>query len=220
MTNIETTIKQNIGALCEVHRLDNHLMFASTVQAYDDENKDLTIVIRKGSETPQGIVYRTPVKLRVHTDRQLQSVLLLYGLVVRCSVDFWKITLMHSFSCLERRGNFRQTVFAEAVVTRGTDEQGNSSSPCRMIDVSLSGLCFRSRETYFPGEQLVVSALQLRQDGPIYTFGCTVERIQPLDNARSGEMRYGCRYNNITEAEQDQLFHDLFSLQIKALNRL
>lgn len=222
MAHYAASMKQLVGCPCEVLKLDNQILFAGTVQGYDIENEDLAIAIRKGTETPRGIVYHTPVKLHVHTDRSLQKVMLLYGVVTRCAADFWKITLKYTFACVERRSNFRQTVFAEAVVTRNFDEEveQQSSSPCRIMDVSLSGLCFRNRETYLPGETIEVSSIQLRQDGSIYTFICTVERSWPLENGRAGEMCYGCKYKDIPEHEEDQLFHDLFSLQIKALNRL
>lgn len=218
----EESLKQCLGAHCEVHMLDNQVLFAGTVQDYDPENQEITVSIRMGAETPRGIVYHTPVKLRVHTGQSMQKVLLLYGLVTRCAADFWKITLKHTFACVERRGNFRQPVYAEAVVTRNFDKdvELQSSRACRMIDVSLSGLCFHNHETYMLGEKLEIAALQLRQDGPVYTFICTVERSWPLANGRAGEMCYGCKYQGISEQEEDQLFRDLFSLQIKALNRL
>ena len=85
-----------------------------------------------------------------------------------------------------------------------------------MIDVSLSGLCFSSQERYLEGEQIFISSLQLRRNGPTHSFSCTVQWVQPLE---SSALRYGCSFNDITERQEDLLFQDMFSLQVKAFNR-
>ena len=213
------SVEQHLGASCEVLQLNNQLLFAGSLHTYDDGEDELTVAIRKGYETPQGIIYRTPVKLHVYTESTMQKVLLLYGLVSRCAADYWKISLEHTFSCAERRDSFRQPISTEAVVCRGFSADLSSAAPCHMVDISLTGLCFRSQEHYLPNEQIVVSSLQLRKGGATHTFGCTVKRIQPLENSPSGQTRYGCSFNGITDRQEDMLFHDMFSLQIKAFNR-
>lgn len=210
------SMRNYLGASCEVLKLDNRLLFAGSVHKYDDEEDELTVSIRKGNETPQGIIHQTPVKLHVHTNVTMDNVLLLYGMVSRCASDFWKIALKHSFSCAERRSSFRQPILTEVAVYRNTNADSSTVTLCKTIDVSLTGLCFSSPESYVQGEQLFISSLQLRRDGPRYSFACTVQRIQPLE---SGKICYGCSFNDITERQEDMLFHDMFSLQIKALNR-
>lgn len=205
-----------LGASCEVLKLDNRLLFAGSIHKYDDSEDELTVSIRKGSETPQGIIHQTPVKLHVHNNVTMNNVLLLYGMVSRCATDFWKIALKHSFSCAERRSSFRQPIMMEVAVYRGADAESSTVALCKTIDISLTGLCFSSQECYVQGEQIFISSLQLRRNGPIYSFACTVQRVQPLE---SGKICYGCSFNTISERQEDLLFHDMFSLQIKALNR-
>lgn len=216
MQEYKDSIQNYLGASCEVLKLDNQLLFAGSIHQYDDIEDEITVSIRNGNETSQGIVYHTPVKLHVHTNISMNKVLLLYGLVSRCAADFWRITLKHTFSCAERRSSFRQPISAEAVVYRGTDMDNSTMAPCNMIDISLTGLCFSSQEQYSQGEQIVVSSLQLRRGGYTHSFVCTVQRIQPI---KGNKFRYGCRYNAITERQEDLLFQDMFSLQVKAFNR-
>ena len=82
------SIQNYLGASCEVLKLDNQLLFAGSIHQYDDIEDEITISIRNGNETPQGIVYHTPVKLHVRTNISMNKVLLLYGLVSRCAADF------------------------------------------------------------------------------------------------------------------------------------
>lgn len=216
MQEYKDSIQNYLGASCEVLTLDNQLLFAGFIHRYDDGEDEITVAIRNGNETPQGIIYHTPVKLHVQTNITMNKVLLLYGLVSRCAANFWRIALKHTFSCAERRSSFRQPVSAEAVIYRSTDMDTSTTATCNMIDISLTGLCFTSQEEYSQGEQIVVSSLQLSHGGPVHSFACTVQRIQPLEGKR---IRYGCRFNNITERQEDLLFHDMFSLQVKAINR-
>lgn len=205
-----------LGASCEVLKLDNRLLFAGSIHHYDDGEEELTVSIRNGNETPQGIIHQTPVKLHVQTDLAMNNVLLLYGMVSRCAADFWRIALKHTFSCAERRSSFRQPVKSEVAVYRGTDTDSSTVALCQTVDISLTGLYLTSLEHYMPGEQIFISSLQLRREGPCYSFACTVQRVEPLESGKTG---YGCSFNHITERLEDQLFHDMFSLQVKALNR-
>lgn len=205
-----------LGASCEVLKLDNRLLFAGSIRHYDDGEEELTVSIRNGSETPQGIIHQTPVKLHIQTGIAMDNVLLVYGVVSRCAADFWRIALKHTFSCAERRSSFRQPIRSQIAVYRGIDAESSTVTLCQTVDVSLTGLCLISPEQYVQGEQIYISSLQLRRDGPIYSFGCTVQRVQPLD---SGKTSYGCSFNDITERQGDMLFHDMFLLQVKAINR-
>lgn len=112
------SMQHYLGASCEVLKLNNNFLFAGSIHQYDAGEDELTVSIRNGNETPQGIIYHTPVKLHVQTNIAMNKVLLLYGQVSRCAADFWKIDLKHSFSCAERRSSFRQPVTAEAIVSR------------------------------------------------------------------------------------------------------
>lgn len=210
------SMQQYLGAACEVLQLDNKLLFTGSIDQYDARVDELTVSARDGSETPKGIIYHTPVKLHVQTTLAMNKVLLLYGQVCRCTPEFWTIVLRHTFSCAERRSSFRQPVSVEAVVSRGSGPASSAAAPCRTIDISLSGLCFISRARYLAGEKIFVSSLQLHHDGPIHSFACTVQRVQTLE---SGALRYGCQFDNITEQQEDLLFHDMFLLQVKTLNQ-
>lgn len=205
-----------LGASCEVLQLNNRLLFIGSIRHYDDGEEELTVSIRNGSETPQGIIHQTPVKLHVQTGNAMDNVLLVYGVVSRCAADFWRIALKHTFSCAERRSSFRQPVQSQITVYRGIRAESSTAALCQTVDISLTGLCFISPEQYVKGEQIYVTSLQLRDNGPSYSFACTVQRVQLLN---SGQASYGCSFNRVTERQGDMLFHDMFLLQVKAINR-
>lgn len=219
MQNYFDSIEQYLGASCEVLHLDNRFLFAGTIQRYDEDSEELTVSVRNQSAAPQGIIHRTPVKLHVGSKVSSSDVVLLYGLVTRCAAGAWKITLKHTFSCSERRSSFRQPISTTALVHRMSSEEASEEETCLLTDISLTGLSFHSQTAYEPGEQITISGLQLRQNGRIYQFDCTVQRIQQMDDHQSPTYRYGCRFNRITERQEDRLFQDMFSLQVQALNQ-
>ncbi len=57
MQNYKELVEDYIGASCEVLKLDNKLLFAGAIRAYNDADEELTVSLRKGMETPQGIIY-------------------------------------------------------------------------------------------------------------------------------------------------------------------
>ncbi|WP_365931959.1 PilZ domain-containing protein [uncultured Intestinimonas sp.] len=47
-----------------------------------------------------------------------------------------------------------------------------------MADISLAGAGFRCREKLEEGDRLLLSVLQLLEDGLEYTFRCLVQRLE------------------------------------------
>ena len=62
------SMQHYLGASCEVLKLNNNFLFAGSIHQYDAGEDELTVSIRNGNETPQGIIYHTPVKLHVQTN--------------------------------------------------------------------------------------------------------------------------------------------------------
>ncbi|MDR3767142.1 MAG: PilZ domain-containing protein [Butyricicoccus sp.] len=218
MQDYKELVEDYMGASCEVLKLDNQLLFAGALHSYDDDRDELTVSLRKGMETPQGIIYNTPVKLHVQTSPSQGNVLLLYGLVTRCAADFWKIALKQTFSCAERRSSFRQAISIPAMVARASDPDA-TEVPCKTMDVSLTGLRFCNQEVYEKGEHLMISSLQFSPGGWPHAFPCTVQRVQQIESGSAPLFAYGCSFDKITERQEDRLFQDLFALQVKTVNR-
>ena len=106
-----------LGALCEVLDTSNSLQFVGIIQDYDPETEEAKIQVHKGNATPQGIVYHTQVKLRVHASaRSGGEMAMLYGRVTRCAPDFWRVEIQNTMFCLERRQSFRQPISGVALV--------------------------------------------------------------------------------------------------------
>ena len=50
------SMKHYLGASCEVLKLNNNFLFAGSIHQYDAGEDELTVSIRNGNETPQGII--------------------------------------------------------------------------------------------------------------------------------------------------------------------
>lgn len=88
------SMQHYLGASCEVLKLNNNFLFAGSIHQYDAGEDELTVSIRNGNETPQGIIYHTPVKLHVQTNIAMNKVLLLYGQVSCFTVRYPAVRLI------------------------------------------------------------------------------------------------------------------------------
>lgn len=210
-------LHEYLGAICEVMTEDNRLLFVGIIQDYDSGASEVKIQLHKGSATPQGIVHRTAVKIRLLTMAQAgEQVALLYGAVVRCAPEFWKIEVQNGIFCSERRQGFRQPLTGMALIKREDGPTG--PRPCQLVDISLRGVGFLSREDLVQGERIVLDKVQLRQGEEDYTFYCEVCRIQP-GKGPADQTLYGCSFYDMSQRQEDRLCQAIFALQAQSLNR-
>lgn len=204
-----------MGAICEITTMENRLLFVGTIQAWHPLTNELCAELRRGESTPRGVICHTEVKIRVYADGGTGNMKLLYGVVTRNALDRWWIEIRGGSSRAERRESFRLRIKAEAEVVREAD---GSRSPCTMVDISLGGLGFLSRESFEDGEMLQVSGLQLVPEGPVYELGCQVRRsVEQPDMPR--RVLYGCSFQALSRRQEQQLSRDIFALQAMAISR-
>lgn len=215
-------IQQYINSICEVLNLENHVHFIGRIRAYDRAKDEITVQLRRGLSTPQGVLYHAPVKL--HIEKNGEEIILLYGVLERCAADHWRIRLQRACAMAERRGSFRQPLRHISAVVQPLEEtdvqEGGQDAPkeelCPIVNISLSGLCFESRQTYAVGSRLLISGLRVRPEGALYHFTCTVKRSTPQ---KKNAFHYGCAFDTLSARRQDALFQDLFALQVRGYNR-
>ena len=216
-------IQQYINSICEVLNLENHVHFIGRIRAYDRAKDEITVQLRRGLSTPQGVLYHAPVKL--HIEKNGEKIVLLYGVLERCAADHWGIHLQRACAMAERRGSFRQplrhvsaAVQPLKLLDASLDEMQDEPQEeiCPIVDISLSGLCFESKLPHPVGSRVLVSGLRMRPEGALYHFTCTVKRSTPQ---KKNTFHYGCAFDKLSPRRQDALFQDLFALQVRGYNR-
>ena len=207
-------IRSSIGALCEVMTEENRLLFVGRLQRFAQVTGEICVVAQGGMEMPLGIIYRTEVKIRIHT-RADQQVVLAKGALTRGSRNFWWIEVLEVATLPERRENFRVKTKARGLVTREDGRQ----IPCSIVDISLTGLCLSSAEPFQVGEMLTVSGIQLREEGDVYSLSCRVRRTAADPERPEGKNIAGCSFEGLRGAVEAHLCKDIFALQAKAIRR-
>lgn len=205
------------GTLCEVLTADNRLLFVGEIGHYDKAFNELQVNLRRGSSTPQGMIFHTEVKLSLHPAGMRDQVVLFRGLVSRCSQEFWRVELTDYISSRENRGSFRQNVKTSGVVRRlcadGNPE--GESYPCILVDVSLTGIGLQCGKLYQPKEKLCLSEITLLKGGTQYTFLCRVVRRENIE--KTDQYKYGCGFLEMSGRQEDQLCRDILALQAQSI---
>ena len=209
----EALLPDAVGAMCEVMTQENRFLFAAIVVEYNGRNHSICAELRKGEATPQGVLHQAPVKVRIRLKGR-SDVIFVYGRLDRNAADHWWIDVDEVELNPERRKNFRQRITGGAVVT---DAEGRRE-PCRLVDISLSGIGFRSRAVYSEGDQLEVSELCIRKGGASYVFPCVVRRVVQPEEGKEWRF-YGCSFEELRPYLEDRLSRDIFALQSREINR-
>lgn len=203
-----------IDSLCEVFTEDNHLLFLGILRSYLPVRQELQVDLYKGEATPSGVIYHTPVKVQFHAEVS-GSIPIAYAYVLRCSPLFWRLELARFTLHPNQRQSFRQRVATDGFISLDQQEE---SHPCRLMDISTSGVRFSCAQLFQLGEKLSLFIPQLYSGSASYTLSCVVRRSQEPTDAFQPYI-YGCAFTSISRHEEDRLFHDLFFLQAYSANR-
>lgn len=199
------------GMTVVVLTLDNELLFLGKI----DQIANNSIQIREvsGSHLPQ-VIYNSEVKLRGFLKGMRPF--MLYGMICGSTERMWKVDRLQVLYTEEKRSFFRQRVSTHAQVTRvGNDMISDSPQVhcdlCHILDISIGGLLFASKELYQTGEHLLISDAQIVPGESPFSFTCCVRRVE---KGHKNDL-YGCQFEKLTANEQDRILRALFIAQKK-----
>lgn len=215
-------MEEAMGAYCEMRGKDNLLVTVGHIEYVDRDKGAITVMALEG-DMPI-VIYNTEFKLIIRP--RGGATVVVYGLICGSSKTIWKLDRLRRFRFKENRDFFRQQVdtrlyatcinelYRPKVTTEGVEEDDDCVTParlCRVMDVSLQGIQLRAKEAFFQvGDWLLLTDLILvpQQVRP-HTFVCEVCRTQP---AGRSEFLFGCRFQLVSEHQQDALCSDIFFL--------
>lgn len=195
--------------------MENRLLFAGLLGNYDPREERLRVKLRIGFDTPQGMVYGTRIKLRIRPPHQFDQVFVMYARILRCRHDFWFVIPERLAQYTESRSSFRVSVRGSALV-RDAQAPEDECMSAKLIDVSLGGICFQSRADFAVQQDVLLTNVRLMPDRKGFTLPCRIVRIAGRGVVYT---RYGCRFLEMSERQQNLLFRDLLALQAKTLHR-
>lgn len=198
------------GLRVEVLTMANYLLFVGRLKVLDDG----VLEVRRdtGDPLPQAL-YNSEVKLRGF--QKNSQPFCLKGTVGKSSRDFWQVENLKVLQSRENRGFFRQDTDLDAQVRSSGHYRGLGSeeSECKVLDVSAGGARILSRNVYMEGDRFQLEVELLTEERP-FSMACRVLRVTPK---KGFKYEYGCKFEGLSEAEQQRLLRAVFTIQRRIL---
>lgn len=198
------------GTRMEVLTMENHLLFIARPKVL--EGGILELRRDTGDLLPQ-IIYNSKIKLRGF-QRNSQPFCMV-GTVGKSSRDFWQVENLEVLQSRENRGFFRQNTDLDARVMPSGHYKGlgRELTECKVLDVSAGGARVLSKNVYKEGDRFQLEAELLPGERP-FSMVCRVMRVTPK---KGFKYEYGCKFEGLSEQEQQRLLRAVFTIQRKAL---
>lgn len=200
------------GLRAEVLTMANHLLFVGRLKVLDGG----VLEVRRdtGDPLPQ-VLYKSEVKLRGF--QKGTQPFCLKGTVGKSSRDFWQVENLEVLQSRENRSFFRQDTDLDGRVLPTGHHRGlggDEASECKVLDISAGGARILSRDVYVRGDCFELETELLPEERP-FSMVCRVLRVIPKNNYK---YEYGCKFEGLSESEQQRLLRVVFAIQRKALH--
>lgn len=198
------------GLRVEVLTMSNHLLFVGRLKVL--EAGVLEVRRDTGDPLPQAL-YNSEVKLRGL--QKSSQPFCLKGTVGKSSRDFWQVEHLEILQSRENRGFFRQDTDLDGRVWSGGHHRGpeDEMSECKVLDISAGGARILSRSVYTTGDCFQLEVELLPEERP-FSMLCRVLRAIPKNGFK---YEYGCKFEGLSEAEQQRLLRAVFAIQRRIL---
>lgn len=198
------------GARVEVLTPENHLLFVGRLRVLGGG----VVELRRdtGDPLPQAL-YNSKVKLRGF--QKNSQPFCINGTVGKSSRDFWQVENLEVLQSRENRSFFRQNTDLDARVMPSGHYRGagREITDCKVLDISAGGARVLSRNVYVEGDRFQLEAELLPGERP-FSVVCQVLRVTPK---KGFKYEYGCRFEALSEQEQQRLLRAVFTIQRKIL---
>lgn len=216
MRKVKDFLSRQINSICEVRDMENELLMTGRIYKVleVDSNAEegrlaVEITALERNSLPYA-AYDLPVKINLFgSDGGHHTV---GGHVYIANEVFWRINKVSKLSDFEKRDFFRIRVAATGKACSQRDmnpEEEPVPVPIKILDISLSGILFRTKRSFQINDRLYIFDIRLCNDAPEFSTFCTVRRIE---NGPEDEVLYGCSFEDLSEKEEDSLFSTIFNL--------
>ena len=215
----EESMMDYSGMRLEVMDMDGALLFVARLSISDYGDVQLYQITdyampqpESGEEADEAAIV-IPVKMRGYFELE-KTALHMQGEISPNSEGLWKVENFHITGRENDRGFFRQgTNNVGTLHPLGADS--GVEMTCDVINISASGVCFRTMEEFENGDRLQLRS-KLLQNQPPLVVNCEVCRIS---GGRKDEFEYGCKFIDLNQTMQDDLARVIVDLQREKLKR-
>lgn len=148
-----------------------------------------------------------PVRIRGYHDRERKAVSM-EGVITPLPEDKWKVTSLKVCNRGNDRAFYRleTDLAASATMFSGL---AMGEKPCRLLNISIGGARIQSEQKYYEGDKFMLKVRLLEDRPESIMFSQVVRAIEKDD----GGYEYGCRFLELTEADQEQISKNIFVAQ-------
>lgn len=148
-----------------------------------------------------------PVRIRGYSDQDRKAVYM-EGAILPLPQNKWSVSDLILCRIGNDRAFFRlaTNLDATAVMFSGLTM---GEKPCKLLNISVGGACISSTFRYHTGDKFLLK-VRLLEDRPESAMFAQVMRVIERDGA---EFEYGCRFLELTEADQEQITQNIFEAQ-------
>lgn len=150
-----------------------------------------------------------PVRIRGYSDRDRKAVYM-EGAITPLPEKKWSVAELKVCRVGNDRAFFRLDTNLEATATMFSGLT-MGERPCRLLNISVGGACISSEHRYHDGDKFLLK-VRMMEDRPESAMFAEVVRVIEKDG---GRFTYGCRFLELTDADEEQITQNIFAAQRK-----
>lgn len=199
---------------CEILTAENQLLFIGKITEFDEYNETIQLEDYNDDIIPVYTEqFRHQLKIHAHNPSSTKHVIVFEGKAIKSSSSYILLHIENIISKEEGRGNFRQTVMLKSAISLLDSKE---EKPCVILDLSVTGIGIESSQEYSEGAYLTLSNQPFRTNGSLYNLKFQIVRKIYLEEENC--YHYGCKFLDLSESEENNLFSDIFALQREELH--
>lgn len=146
-------------------------------------------------------------RIRGYSDYERKAVYM-EGIITPGPKHIWQVEELTIVRVGNDRAFFRLTTNLDATATMFSG-LAMGEKPCKLLNISVGGASVSSEYRYHEGDKFLLK-VRLLEDRPESAMFSQIVRIVEKDE---GKFEYGCRFLELTEADQEQITRNIFAAQ-------
>lgn len=201
--NNEDELEIYSGMRVETTAVDGRMLFVAKLMGLHGSQAEL----HQYSEAAISQEEPFPVRIRGYSDRDRKAVYM-EGVIAPLPQNKWSVTDLKVCRIGNDRAFFRLDTNIDATATMFSG-LAMGEKPCKLLNISIGGACIGSETQYHEGDKFLLK-VRLMEDRPESAMFSQVVRVIEKGGTR---FEYGCRFLELTEADQEQITQNIFAVQ-------
>ena len=197
------------GERVEVTDMDGRMLFVAKLMGLHGEQAEL----HQYSEATISQEEPFPVRIRGYSDRDRKAVYM-EGVISPLPQNKWSVAELKVCRVDNDRAFFRLDTNLDATATMFSGLT-MGEKPCKLLNISIGGACISSEYRYHDGDKFLLK-VRLLEDRTESAMFSQVMRV--IEKGDAG-FEYGCRFLELTDADQEQITQNIFAAQRKKMGR-